>query len=146
MLASSQLINYNQVSMSIPNIIDKIKSKVGIDRMTILFLFVIMGVGIGSFALGRLSVLDLKEPLNNNEVLGKTDYSLKSDNIVSNDISDFKLIQPKDHRYVASKNGKIYYSIGCSGASRIKPENEVWFSTMIDAEKSGFTQSTSCKY
>ena len=55
-LASSQFIIYNQVRMSIPNITDKIKSKISIDKVTVLYLFIILGVGISSFGLGRLSL------------------------------------------------------------------------------------------
>jgi hypothetical protein len=40
---------------------------------------------------------------------------------------------------------KCIIRLGCSGANRIKPENEIWFSTKEEAEKSGFTLSTTCK-
>ncbi len=48
--------------------------------------------------------------------------------------------------YVGSVNGTKYYPIGCSGASRIKPENQILFATMEEAEGSGYTQSTTCSY
>ena len=48
-------------------------------------------------------------------------------------------------KYVASKNGKLYYPVNCKGANRIKPDNRVWFDTVTDAEKSGYTPSSSCK-
>ena len=51
----------------------------------------------------------------------------------------------KERRYVASKNGKMYYPLGCASAKRIKPENEVWFSTENEAIKSGYTKSSMCK-
>lgn len=92
-----------------------------------------MGVGIGSFGLGRIS-------LNNN--------SSENSNIVINENDgDIPITQTQltEKRYVASKNGKMYYGIGCSGAGRIKTENEVWFSTSEDAEKSGYTISSTCK-
>jgi hypothetical protein len=66
-------------------------------------------------------------------------------NIDNNKISNLQSDQPQERRYVASKNGKMYYSLGCSGAKRIKKENEVWFSTSLDAEKSGYTRSSTCK-
>ena len=146
MLASSQFINYNQVSMSIPNIFHKIKSKSLIDKSTIMYLFIIVGVGIGSFGLGRLSVVNTDKDSVDNGISILSNKALLGDaNIKEN---DSKLIEPinnvKEKRYVASKNGKMYYSPGCSGASRIKPENQIWFSTSQDAEKSGYSKSKSC--
>jgi len=130
--------------MSIPDLIHKIKSKTDIDKSTILFLFIIVGVGISSFGLGRLSL--------NNDLNVKNDittYSeenlLENQNVNSIPTGIAEPIQMKEKRYVASKNGKMYYSLGCSGAKRIKPENEVWFATSEDAEKSGFALSSTCK-
>jgi hypothetical protein len=142
-LASSQFIIYNQVRMSIPNLIHKIKGNIDIDKSTFLYLFIIVGVGISSFGLGRLSI-------SNSEVknisITTEAGSLKENQSSNNNLAS--AIQPTpsgEKRYVASKNGKMYYSLGCSGAKRIKPANEVWFSTKEDAEKSGFTLSTTCK-
>jgi len=145
MLASSQFINYNQVRMSIPNILHKIKSKSGIDKSTIMYLFIIVGVGIGSFGLGRLSVYNIGNEDIINDVPSSTNSILMKDTIIKeNDINAIQIVQNKEKKYVASKNGKMYYSLGCSGASRIKLENQIWFSTSLDAEKSGYSKSTSC--
>lgn len=133
MLANKPFIIYNQVSMSIPNFIHKIKSKSGIDKVTIMYLCIIVGVGIGSFGLGRLSISE-------DRIQGIRELDNSQTNIV-----DKSEAQTKEKRYVASKNGKLYYSIGCSGANRIKEENEVWFSSQTDAEKSGYTMSSTCK-
>ena len=125
----------------------KIKGNTGIDKTTILYLCIIVGVGISSFGLGRFSAIqnevkddDIRiegqgEMINNqNQIEGIKEESSLSEPIVS-----------REKRYVASKNGKMYYSLGCSGANRIKKENEVWFGSKEDAEKSGYTFSTSCK-
>lgn len=45
-------------------------------------------------------------------------------------------------KYVGSKNGTKYYTPGCSGALRIKPENYRWFPTAQDAEIQGYTQGS----
>ena len=133
--------------MSITNFMHKIKDNTGIDKVTILYLCIIVGVGISSFGLGRFSAIqnevkddDIRiggqgEMINNqNQIEGIKEESSLSEPIVS-----------KEKRYVASKNGKMYYSLGCSGANRIKKENEVWFGSKEDAEKSGYAFSTSCK-
>ena len=133
--------------MSIPNLIHKIKSKTSIDKSTIMYLFIIIGVGISSFSLGRLSA-------NSNSIEDKNDTvnivesgKLSDDKNVkyNNNVLIKQQIQSTEKRYVASKNGKIYYGIDCSGVKRIKPENEVWFSTQSDAEKSGYKLSSTCK-
>jgi len=144
MLAISQFIIYNQVSMSIPNLFHKIKSKINIEKITIIYMFIIVGVGIGSFGLGRLSI---DNNLNNtdNIPLKEVKSLYLSKNLINNDILPPVSLVGAEKRYVASKNGKMYYSVGCSGAKRINPENEVWFSTALDAEKSGFTLASACK-
>lgn len=133
--------------MSIHNLVDKIKSQLGIDNTTILYLCIIIGVGISSFGLGRLSVND--KIYKEDDIMGTETESLLSDQGGSvnkiQTIEETKGQQQREKRYVASKNGKMYYSIGCSGAKRIKPENEVWFSTKEEAEKSGYKLSLTCK-
>lgn len=130
--------------MSIPNLFHKIKSKTSIDKMTILFLFIIIGVGVGSFGLGRASssVLLKQEDTGDIVIVDKTS---KYPSTVEKEGNLDQQDSPLEKRYVSSKNGKMYYSIGCSGANRIKEENKIWFSTKEDAEKSGYALSTACK-
>lgn len=131
--------------MSISDFLHKIKSKIDIDKSTFLYLCIIIGVGISSFGLGRLSV---DNNFINDDPLIITDRKdlLMNENKNENEISTEELSsQSTERRYVASKNGKMYYSLGCSGVKRIKPENEVWFSSREDAEKSGYTLSVLCK-
>jgi len=47
--------------------------------------------------------------------------------------------------FVASKNGTKYYYPWCSGVSRIKEENKVWFSSADEAKKAGFAPAANCK-
>lgn len=130
--------------MSIPDSLDKIKGKINFDKTTVMYLFIIVGVGIGSFGLGRISV-DYQKTEGINLATDKINNSILSQNANSNTIVLGAQEKQQGKRYVASKNGKMYYPLGCSGANRIKPENEVWFSTKEEAEKSGFTLSTTCK-
>jgi len=46
---------------------------------------------------------------------------------------------------VASKNGTRYYLPGCSGGSRIKEENKIYFSNEVEARSAGYTKSKTCK-
>lgn len=44
--------------------------------------------------------------------------------------------------YVGSKNGTKYYTPGCSGTSRIKPENYIWFQSLEDATLQGYSKGS----
>ncbi len=130
--------------MSIHNLIYKIKSKTGIDRMTFMYLLIIVGVGISSFGLGRLSAINDSSTMGNNMPINQPEGSLEALNTKDSN-TPITQVNPSEKRYVASKNGKMYYSLGCSGTNRIKPENEVWFSTKEQAEKSGYALASACK-
>jgi hypothetical protein len=41
--------------------------------------------------------------------------------------------------FAGSKNGTKYYTPGCAGLERIKPENRVWFQSAEDATLQGYT-------
>lgn len=47
--------------------------------------------------------------------------------------------------FVGSKNGKTYHYPWCPGAKQIKPENQVWFSSKIEAENFGYKPASNCK-
>jgi len=130
--------------MSINNFFNKIKGKYGIDNITIMYLFVIIGVGVSSFLLGRLSI-------ETTQIKG-TEVSIINTKDVPTTITDNKfnlnisIDNPvKEKRYVASKNGKLYYPSACKGAQRIAEKNRVWFDSLSEAEKLGYTLSPNCK-
>ena len=133
--------------MSINDFMDKIKGKIGLDGSTLICLCIIVLVGLSSFGLGRLSV---------SNTIDKSNLKLENDNpsLVKEEIGNSSTVEgltatdsslSKKRMYVASKNGKLYYSLGCSGAKRISTKNEIWFATSTEAEKAGFTLSASCK-
>lgn len=41
--------------------------------------------------------------------------------------------------FAGSKNGTKYYTPGCAGLDRIKPENIIWFASVEDATLQGYT-------
>jgi len=132
--------------MSITDFSRKIKSKFNIDTSTILLLFIVIGIGIGSFGLGILYERD------NNDALIKSNSNIENFSNSKDDIliidennSSNKINMNREGMYVASKNGKMYYRLDCSGAGRIKEENKVWFATSKDAEDSGYQYASSCK-
>ena len=52
-----------------------------------------------------------------------------------------------DQRVVVSKSSSSgkYHHAWCSGASRIKPENQVWFDTATLAEAAGYSLAGNCQ-
>lgn len=122
--------------MSITNLSNKIKSKINLDKQAILLVIVVVLVGGASFGLGKLSASREGEDdiIIENKVVNEQETGYNEEEA---------LISEK--RYVASKNGTKYYSRDCGGANRIKLENQIWFKNREDAEKSGFTYSSTCK-
>ena len=51
---------------------------------------------------------------------------------------------PSTGAYVGSRNGTKYHLPDCSGAKRIKPENQVWFATKEQATAAGYTPAANC--
>lgn len=45
----------------------------------------------------------------------------------------------KQGMFAGSKNGTKYYTPGCTGLDRIKPENIIWFTDAQDATLQGYT-------
>ncbi len=130
--------------MSINDFSNKIKGKLGIDTTTIMCLFVLVLVAVSSFGLGRLSTYSKNSPdsVSDNEsiqvVKSEIGKSGEAQILDEGDTQEKKM-------YIASKNGKLYYSIGCSGAKRISEKNAIWFASAKDAEKAGYSIASSCK-
>lgn len=126
---------------------DKIKGKIGIDSTTLLCLCVIILVGFSSFGLGRLSVSNISNE-EDIKLENTNDYTVKDEIGKSGEVDLVKEVDTplqKERKYLASKNGKLYYTVSCSGAKRISEKNKVWFATSIEAEKAGYSLSASCK-
>jgi len=98
---------------------------------------------VGAFGLGRLSIGDLNIASDNVTVV---DDSTPSQGASAGTITtSIPIPSSAQGNYVASKNGKLYYPVDCASAKRIALKNRMWFATSEDAEKSGFTPSSSCK-
>ncbi len=91
---------------------------------------VIILVGFLSFGLGRLSVMQA----NTNPVVLR--HTTQIENMHPMYIGG---------EVVASRSGTKYYFPWCSGASKIKDSNRVWFITIEKAKRAGYTPSKSCR-
>lgn len=121
--------------MSITNLENKIKTYKIFNNPIYFTILVIIFVGISCFFLGRLSVLDqeIGEKVENNS------FVINPDNEQQSELNEAKKV------FLASKNGKMYYTVGCSGASRIAEKNIIWFSSSQEAELAGYQFSSGCK-
>lgn len=94
-----------------------------------------------SFGFGRLSVGAVPEPvkissLNTFEAQGAT---------VAKAVTPVGGVKGEGS-YVASKNGKKYYPLTCSGVNRIKEENKIYFKTQAEAEAAGYSKAANCVF
>lgn len=92
-------------------------------------ILIIILLALASFGIGRMSVLDGMEDEQVEFIipqLTKIDTSFRGLN------------------YFASINGTRYYPRGCKAGNRIKVENRMYFKTISDAEKTGFSRAVNC--
>jgi len=141
---------YNKNINSISDFMEKIKQFItGEQGKDILTILIVILVGLGSFGLGRLS------KTNNSDDI-KIEYQNQQANIISNSestLSNSNIVQKLNStkqgtntgNYFASSRGKKYYPVGCSAGDSLKQENRIYFETSADAEKAGYTLSSSCQ-
>jgi len=106
-------------------------------RDDLFIVLLILLVGFGGFGLGRLSVLE--EGRERVKVV-------PSDAIEDQDgkpatVSNAALAG----KYVASVNGSKYHFPWCSGAERMKEGNKIWFDSVLEAQRAGYTPARNCK-
>lgn len=138
--------------MSINNYMQKIKLFIESDKgKDVLIIIIVILVGICSFYLGRLSKESTTDGIKieytgqEASVLGSVS-PLKTNNsqISLNPSIAEKTNNNGQGSYFASNRGKKYYSTGCSAGKSIKQENRIYFQTSTEAEKAGYTPSSSC--
>ncbi len=101
-------------------------------------------VGLTAFGLGRLSALETQRaPLRimQDGQLAAPAAAPAGDNEGSGGASP---AASRAGNFVASKSGTKYYAPGCSGASRIKAENQVWFASADEAQAAGYEKAANC--
>ena len=124
-----------------------IESEKGKDILTIL---IVVFVGIGSFFLGRLSKVQnsdmkIEYPANYQETIPASVNQANLSQNGTNRGQNTALGQQATDNYFASTRGHKYYSLGCSAGKTIKQENRIYFATSTEAEKAGYSLSSSCQ-
>lgn len=104
---------------------------------------IIVMVGFGSFAIGRLSALhELSEPL---VITHENAPATVARSIDSGRQQVEAARQPTEGGVVASKTGSKYHFPWCAGSQRIKEANKLWFATVEEARTAGYTPAENCK-
>jgi predicted PurR-regulated permease PerM len=151
-IASIAFIIYNISVMSIHDIVEKIKSLYDNLKVALFFFLLVLIVGLISFYLGRLSTQEASESPNLGKKVTQNSNNLKAQSFIketdtqTNNTTLKNTVNKTTGKYIASKNGKIYYPKDCKGSQRIKDSNRVFFETKEEAEYKGYKQTASCIY
>ena len=114
-------------------------------------IFLIVAVGFGSFGLGRLSRLaEARKSIRIEEVFSSQTASAASavngQKLTVNGSRETEATQAEQGgKVVASKGGLRYHFPWCSGAQKISAENKLWFNSIEEAQKAGYTPASNCK-
>ena len=108
-------------------------------------------MSVGSFGLGRLSVIwPEKQPIRIDQT-GEIDQSAfgldevaSPNNFTKRSASPNSTISSSQGNYVASKNGSSYHRPDCPGAKQIKEENRIVFQTAEEARSAGYKPAGNC--
>jgi len=98
----------------------------------IVILIVIL-VGFGGFALGRLSGLQNAQ--------NTVQTASASGSLESSEVSE----KAPGGQFVASRNGTKYHFPWCGGAGQIAERNKIWFDSVEEARRAGYTPASNCK-
>jgi len=124
-------------------------------KNTFIILIVIL-VGFGAFQLGRISkqndsggIIVTYPPVLKAEgaSVGSLTTGTEVQSYADTTSKTFgtTTTKPVSQGFVASKRGSKYYPPGCSAGKSLKQENRIFFATREEAEKAGYTPSSSCK-
>ena len=131
------------MSMNIAELYRKSKEKIDdLTRSDIYTIALIILIGFAGFGLGRLSVIE-----DNREEVRIEFPEHLSASVLNADKTPAGASAPASVQglLVASKNGSKYHFPWCSGGKRISEKNKIWFDSVDEAKKSGYTPAANCK-
>lgn len=140
-----------KIKLNLANIKDKVYSpekglKIKDDLYIVLMIIL---VGTASFGLGKLSSYEKnKTPiaiLNTQETMYAS--VLSSNQSQKGELQNTSVTSNVNGLVVASKSGTKYYYPWCTGVSRIKEENKIWFDTIEEArayQQNKLTPASNC--
>lgn len=141
---------------SINEFYQKIKVFIVASKENIVISIIIIFVGLASFGLGRLSVLeevDDEVDIELSNDLGSMSSKTQDNEVLASN-SETKIVSEKNTDenmsnvagvVVASKSGKKYHYPWCSGAKQIAEKNKITFNSIEEARSAGYTPASNCK-
>lgn len=126
-------MNIQELWLKIKRVTERLNSK---EIYTVLLIVV---TSFGSFALGRLSKLqESKSPIRLESAFTETAAAVSVTEAVEKPLLSGGAL-------VASRGGSKYHFPWCSGAQRISEGNKIWFNSVEEARKAGYTPASNCK-
>lgn len=131
--------------MIIANLIEKSKlwrQKLALEADPLFTALLVLLLGLGGLGLYELYSLESQKPAivitSSPGQPAVIDKSTPAEPIANNNAT------AKEGKVLASKNGKKFYYPWCSGVSRIKEINRVYFASAAEAQVAGYTQAANC--
>jgi hypothetical protein len=144
-------MSINDLTTKIKSFLDNTKDQIysqenGLKiRGDLFIVLLLILIGTASFGLGKLSALEKKKTpisiIKTKELLTATVAESLND---INTLPTTKTQTQGKGIVLASKSGTKYYYPWCTGVSRIKEENKVWFLSIEDARSAGLTPASGC--
>lgn len=132
--------------MNIQDFRQKYKALIADDAVFLALLIIL--VGVGSFGLGRLSMVPLETPAQAAAVVmtrAAPEEAVSTARAESEGPSVLNGTETSvQGQYVGSKNSDKYHLPSCSGARRIAEENKVWFASREAAAAAGYVPASNC--
>ena len=139
-------MNIHELGLKVKEVVERGESR---EIYTVLLITL---VGFSSFALGRLSKLqESRTPVLIHAAAAlSTTPPARGGGGGGGRVKDESLgiedsVLPTGGQLVASQNGTKYHFPWCSGAARIAEANKVWFGSVEEAQKAGYTPASNCK-
>ena len=129
--------------MSINEILEKVKP-----YYTLILILVVASI---FFAIGRLSYIEEhRQPIKieYNTVIATSTGDILGTSTTVQKVTTKSSVQtsiPNDGPVIGSRSGKKYYYPWCGTVKRIKPENQIHFTSITVAKAAGFTPGGNCK-
>ena len=130
----------------------RIKAWAGERREDVLVAAIIITVAVGSFGLGRLSIV--WAPQKPVEVIAPDGSAAIEARVVQpasasadkgiNQAAAISGAAVSGGSFVASKSGSAYHLLNCPGAKQIKEENKIYFQSREAAERAGYHPAGNC--
>ncbi len=113
---------------------------ISINSQTGFFIIILIFMSTLSFFLGKLSVINTPPTEKRNETI-----ITKNTNLNTTNQTNISKKTKNEIQVIASKKGKTYYYLWCTGYNRIKKSNQKIFKNEEEAKKNGLRLAKNCK-